>query len=405
MPSVRSVGLSIAATMVAALAIQTPWTVASGEPKTVDRRAVARTAAAPLGLPPVPVPADNPLTPEKVALGRKLFFDRRLSHNNTISCAMCHVPEQGFTVNELATAVGIEGRTVRRNAPTVINAAYLETIFHDGRETRLETQVLAPLVASNEMGNPSLGYVIAKIEGLGDYDGIFENAFGRGPGVETLGAAIAAWERTLVSGDSPFDRWYYEGAKDAIGGDAKRGFELFTGKAGCAKCHSLGKDFALFTDNGFHDTGVGYRNAYLKSGDDEVLIELAPGVTTIIKASELESLGEKPAKDLGRYEVTLKPADTWRYKTPSLRNVALTAPYMHDGSLLTLHEVVYFYVRGGVEHLGRDRLIGPLDLEDGAADDLVAFMESLTGGNIAELVADARSTPVGNLRMEDVDLK
>ena len=202
----------------------------------------------------------------------------------------------------------------------------------------------------------------------------------------------------------PSTGWYYGGAEDAIGGAAKRGFALFTGKAGCARCHALGKGFALFTDNGFHDTGVGYRNAYLKSGDDEVLIELAPGVTTIVKASDLDALGEKPAKDLGRYEVTLNPEDTWRFKTPSLRNVALSAPYMHDGSFLTLHEVVYFYVRGGVEHAGRDRLIGPLDLEDGAADDLVAFMESLTGGNIAELVADARSTPVGNPRSEDVDL-
>ena len=405
MPNLRRTALPFAWALAAAFAFQALWTAAAGEPRSVDRRAVARTAGTPLGLPPVPVPADNPLTPDKVALGRMLFLDRRLSRNNTISCAMCHVPEQGFTVNELATAVGIEGRTVRRNAPTVINAAYLETLFHDGRETSLETQVLAPLVATNEMGNPSLGYVIAKIEGLGDYDGLFEKAFGRRPGVETLGAAIAAWERTLVSGDAPFDRWYYGGAEDAIGGAAKRGFELFTGKAGCAKCHSLGEGFALFTDHGFHDTGVGYRNAYLKSGDDEVLIELAPGVTTIVKASELEALGDKPAKDLGRYEVTLDPEDTWRYKTPSLRNVALSAPYMHDGSLLTLHEVVYFYVRGGVEHPGRDRLIGPLDLEDGAADDLVTFLESLTGGNIAELVADARSTPVGNLRVEDVDSK
>lgn len=402
MPSVRRTALPVAAALVAAFSFQTLWTDAIGEPPSVDRRAVARTAVAPLGLPPVPVPANNPLTPDKVALGRKLFFDRRLSHDNTISCATCHVPEQGFTVNELATAVGIEGRIARRNAPTVINAAYLETIFHDGRETSLETQALAPLVAPDEMGNPSLGHLVAKVKGLGDYHGLFEKAFGRGPGIEALAAAIAAWERTLVSADSPFDRWYYGGAEDAIGAPAKHGFELFTGKAGCVRCHALGKEFALFTDNGFHDTGVGYRNTYPRSGDDEGPSELAPRLTTIVKASQLEALGEKPGKDLGRYEVTLRPGDAWRYKTPSLRNVALTGPYMHDGSLLTLREVVYFYARGGVKHPGLDRLIGRLDLEDGAADDLAAFMESLTGGNIAELVADARSILVGNPRLEDL---
>ena len=154
----------------------------------------------PLGLPPVPIPDDNPISAAKVQLGRKLFYDRRLSHNSTISCAMCHVPEQGFTVNEMATAVGVEGRSVRRNTPTVYNIAYATQLFHDGRESTLEQQIWSPLLAVNEMGNPSVGYVIERLGRLPDYQGLFQAAFdGRGPGMETIGMAIAAYERTAVS--------------------------------------------------------------------------------------------------------------------------------------------------------------------------------------------------------------
>ena len=203
------------------------------------------------GLPPVPVPADNALTPAKVALGRKLFYDRRLSLNDTFSCAMCHIPEQGFTNNELATAVGIEGRSVRRNAPTVYNVAYLERLFHDGRETRLEHQVWGPLLARNEMGNPSIGAVIEKIRATPDYAGLFESAFsGRGLAMETIGMAIASYERTLVSGDSPFDRWHYGKDGAAVDEAVKRGFQLFTGKAGCSACHTVGADAAPASPTG-----------------------------------------------------------------------------------------------------------------------------------------------------------
>ncbi|MGZ8947795.1 MAG: cytochrome c peroxidase, partial [Methylococcaceae bacterium] len=156
----------------------------------------------PLGLPAVPVPANNPITKEKINLGRKLFYDRRLSLNNTFSCAMCHVPEQGFTSNEMATAVGIEGRTVRRNSPTLYNIAYARSLFHDGRETTLEQQIWAPLLAHNEMANPSIGYVIEKINNSPDYNGLFKKTFGKEPGMETIGMAIASYERTLNSANS-----------------------------------------------------------------------------------------------------------------------------------------------------------------------------------------------------------
>ncbi|MCG7947296.1 MAG: photosynthetic protein synthase I, partial [Candidatus Thiodiazotropha taylori] len=201
----------------------------------------------PLGLPAIPVPADNPLSREKIDLGRKLFYDRRLSLNDTFSCAMCHVPEQGFTSNELAMAVGIEGRSVRRNSPSVYNSAYSNLLFHDGREENLEQQAWGPLLANNEMANPSIGYVLNKVRQIEDYRGLFEEAFeGRGVSMETLGMALASYQRALVSADSPFDRWRYAGDQTALSDSAKRGFEIFTGKAGCVACHSIGERSALF---------------------------------------------------------------------------------------------------------------------------------------------------------------
>ena len=213
----------------------------------------------PIGLPAVPVPANNPVTEAGVQLGRKLFFDRRLSPNNTLSCAMCHVPEHGFTHNEMQTSVGIEGRTVRRNAPTIYNVAYLKRLFVDGRETSLETQVWSPLLAFNEMGNPSVGAVIERIETLDDYSGMFEEAFDRGPGMETIGMALASYQRTLLAGGSAFDQWNTKGDKSALSEIAARGFVLFTGKAGCSRCHLAAGDTPLFTDDGFHNSGVGYK--------------------------------------------------------------------------------------------------------------------------------------------------
>jgi cytochrome c peroxidase len=352
--------------------------------------------SSPLGLPPIPVPRDNPVTHAKVQLGRKLFFDRRLSLNATMSCGMCHIPEQGFTNNELATAVGIEGRTVRRNAPTIYNVAYFSHIFHDGRETRLEYQIWQPILASNEMANPSIGYVIAKIGSLPDYAGLFEAAFGgRGPGIETIGMAIAAYERMLVSGDSPFDRWYFGQDQKALSESARQGFRLFKGKAGCAACHTIEKDYALFTDDAFHNTGLGWQ-ASVGGGPSEVQVQIAPGIKVAVPQSVINSVAERPPSDLGRYEVTQDPADRWRYRTPTLRNVALTAPYMHNGTFGTLSEVVEFYNRGGVPNPLLDPLIRPLGLTDSEMAQLVVFLESLTGDNVEILVRDAFAAPIGD---------
>lgn len=349
----------------------------------------------PLGLPAVPVPANNPLTKEKISLGRKLFYDRRLSLNNTFSCAMCHVPEQGFTSNEMATAVGIEGRTVRRNSPTVYNVAYAQALFHDSRETTLEQQIWAPLLAHNEMANPSIGYVIEKINNSADYKGLFKKAFNKEPSMETIGMAIASYERTLNSANSAFDRWYYGKDKQALDEKAQRGFDLFNGKANCSNCHSITSNHALFTDNNNHNTGIGYAEAMAKT-DKSQRVQVAPGVYVDVAATLINSVAETKPNDLGRYEVTQKPEDRWKYKTPSLRNVSLTAPYMHNGTIATLQQVVEFYNKGGIANENLDPLIKPLNLTELEIADLTAFLESLTGDNVQELVADAFAAPIGD---------
>ncbi len=352
---------------------------------------------APLGLPPVPVPDNNPVTAEKINLGRKLFFDRRLSINNTFSCAMCHVPEQGFTSNEMATAVGVEGRTVRRNSPTLYNVAYMRTLFHDSHENTLEQQVWGPLLAHNEMANPSIGYVIDKIKNSHDYNGLFEKAFDKPPGMETIGMAIASYERTLNSANSPFDRWYFGKDSKAISTKAQRGFQLFTGKAQCSQCHTINKEYALFTDNNLHNTGIGYADAMTdKTAKPSQRVQVSPGVYIDVASKMIDSVAEPKANDLGRYEVTQNPQDRWRYKTPPLRNVKLTAPYMHNGSLATLREVVEFYNRGGIANENLDPLIKPLHLTSTEIDDLTEFLESLTGDNTEELISDAFAAPVGD---------
>lgn len=357
----------------------------------------------PLGLPTIPQPENNPITKAKVQLGRKLFYDRRLSLNNTFSCAMCHIPEQGFSNNELAIAVGLEGRSGRRNSPTIYNVAYLNKLFHDGREESLEQQVWGPLLAFNEMANPSVGAVISKIRNIPDYKGLFEAAFdGRGVSMETLGMAIASYERLLVSGNSLFDRWYYGGEEGVMSESAKRGFELFVGKAGCVSCHTIGEKSALFTDDAMHNTGMGYRESMgIRPESQKMLV--APGIYMEISEDIIAETGFQPIGDVGLYEVTQNPADRWKYHTPSLRNIALTAPYMHNGALSTLREVVDFYNEGGVENELLDVLIKPLGLTDRECEDLVAFMESLTGDNVDTIVADAFAAPIGDLTKEDPD--
>ena len=357
----------------------------------------------PLGLPPVPVPVDNPLSRAKIELGRKLFFDRRLSINDTLSCAACHIPEQGFTNNELRTPIGVEGRAVLRNSPTLYNVAYQQHVFLDGREISLENQVWQPMTARNEMAAPSIGYVVRKIRRMGDYVGLFEQAFeGRGPDILTIGQALASYERTLLAADSPFDRWYFGGQADAVDESVKRGFALFSGKAQCVVCHRVQEDHALFIDHEFHNTGLGYAASVSESKPTTTRVQLAPGVFAEISQSAIDAVTQQRLpNDLGLYRITESPDDRWKFRTQTLRNVSLTAPYMHNGRFDTLREVIDFYDRGGVPNELLSPLIRPLELTEKEKQDLEAFLHSLTGSNVPDLVADAFSALIGDLSSED----
>ncbi len=351
----------------------------------------------PLGLPAMPIPPENPLTADKVALGRKIFFDRRLSLNQTISCAMCHVPEQGFAHNELATAVGVEGRTVRRNSPTIYNVGYLRKLFHDARDDRLEHQIWQPLLAANEMANPSVSAVVNKLRSLPDYRGLFEQAFaGESASLSNIGMALASYERTLVSGNSPFDQWHFGANESAVGDEVRKGFKVFTGKGRCSSCHLIDRSHALFTDHQVHNTGIGYQRSMHKTPTEAQRVLLAPGIFIDVDPNAVAESSERPPGDLGYYEITQDPNDRWKYRTPSLRNVDLTAPYMHDGSLGTLATVVEFYNHGGVENEGLDPLIRPLGLTEIEKSNLVAFLKSLTGDSVDRILSDAFAAPVGN---------
>ena len=351
----------------------------------------------PLGLPAVPTPTNNPITVEKIDLGRKLFYDRRLSLNNTFSCAMCHVPEQGFTHNELATSVGLEGRSGRRNNPTLYNIAFTEKLFHDGREDNLEQQVWGPLLAHNEMGNPSPGIVLRKIRSLDDYNGLFERVFGKPLNMETIGMALATYQRSLNSANSPFDQWYFGKKEHAVSAKVKRGFKLFSSKANCIACHTVNKNDALFTNHRLHNTGHGFRVS-TQQRPPKQMITIAPGQTIEIESDLFDSVSEKKLNDVGLYEITENPADRWKYRTPTLRNISLTAPYMHDGAFKTLKDVIEFYNQGGIPNEDLDPLIKPLNLSNDEQDDLLAFLNSLTGSNVDELISDAFAAPVGDIQ-------
>ena len=346
----------------------------------------------PLGLPKV----TSQLDPAEIDLGRELFFDRRLSKNETLSCAMCHIPEQGFTQNELATPVGHLGKGVRRNVPSLYNVAFAADLFLDGREQSLEAQIWSPLLAENEMANDSREAVLAKLALNASYTARFAETFDEGLTERTLGRALAAYQRALLSGDSPFDRWYFGGEKSTelvLGSEgypalAKQGFALFQDK-GCASCHHINESSALFTDGQYHNTGTGYRRAGRALRPPSV--QLAPGVFVVPTVdAETETF-----TDDGRFEVTGRDADKWRYRTPSLRNVALTSPYMHDGSIATLEAVVAFYAEGGGGDPAQDPRTRYVQLTQSDQEALVAFLRTLTSSHVDALVSDARSVTIG----------
>lgn len=343
--------------------------------------------AAPVGLPPVPVPENNPITPEKVILGDKLFHDTRFSTTGKVSCSTCHERSKGFTDN-LPVSEGINGLKGTRNAPTVINAAYLETQFWDGREPDLENQSAQPFVNPVEMGLKSHDPILEIIAGDPEYQVLFKKAFGKTGDQITMTEvlqALATFERTLIGGDTPFDRYYFGGDKTAMTPAEIRGFEVFVGQGRCVSCHTIEQTQALFTDNRFHMIGVSANQM------PQDLDELSAAVEEVKeKGTDIAVLSNPKTSALGRYAVTRDLTDIGAFKTPTLRNIELTAPYMHDGSHKTLEEVVTFYNNGGrlKETAPVPELLSggirPLDLTERQQADLVAFMKALTSPHFAK---------------------
>jgi len=358
-------------------------------------------APPPLGLPPVPIPADNPQTPEKIALGKKLFEDKRFSATGQVACANCHKAEKAFTDSPLHVSEGIKraGKplTGTRNAPTVVNAAYFTTMFWDGRSPSLEDQAQHPFLNPVEMALPTHDPILKIVRSDPAYAKAFEQVFakkGQAITMDEVTKAIAAFERTEVTGNSPFDRYYFGGDAKALSEQQKRGFDLFVNKGRCVSCHVIEQTTALFTDNRFHNIGVGI-NA-VQNDVPALAGEFLKAKATLSEVDK-KVLGDKRTSELGRFAITRGFEGLGAFKTSTLRNVAVTPPYMHDGSLKTLREVVVHYNNGGVTKEG-DRVndflssgIRPLGLTDPEIDDLVAFLEALTSPEYASLPSAART--------------
>jgi cytochrome c peroxidase len=331
------------------------------------------------------IPSDNPQTPEKVALGQQLFFDPRLSADGTISCSTCHDPARAFTDGK-TVSTGIAGRAGQRNSPTVLNALYNKFQFWDGRAATLEEQAGMPIVNSVEMGQPNIAAAVAKIAAIPEYRQGFRNVFGAAPDARNLVQAIAAYERTQVAFDSPFDH-YIAGDSGAIDASARRGWELFNTKANCNKCHALSdtvRDTTNFNDNDFHNIGIGIIKHNVVALAKQARQLLASGDAAAIDQAAIQT----NLSALGRFLVTKNEADTASFKTPNLRNLLMTAPYFHDGSQATLWDVVDHYNHGaGLNNPYLDVDIVPLALSESEIDDLVAFMASLTSPQYKEASA------------------
>jgi cytochrome c peroxidase len=294
----------------------------------------------PLGLLPIQWPADNPYSKEKVELGRLLYFDKRLSADSSVSCADCHHPKFAFGDGN-AVSTGIKGQKGGRSAPTVFNRAYSLAQFWDGRAATLEEQAKGPMANPIEMGNTHED-LVAKLREIPGYRSRFKTVYGNDDiDIDQVAKAIATFERTILSGNSAFDR-YKAGDKKAMTPEQVRGMEVFFGKGRCDQCH----EGINFTTNAYHNLGIGT---------------------------------DKPDPDEGRSVVTKNEADWGAFKTPTLREVARTAPYMHDGSVKTLEEVVDIYDKGGIPNKNLDTSLRKLNLTAGEKKDLVAFLHALNG--------------------------
>lgn len=288
------------------------------------------------------IPQDNPLTKEKIELGKLLFFDKRLSKNNSIACATCHMPTLAFSDGQ-PVSTGIHHQQGGRSAPSSINRAFSSAQFWDGRAITLEAQSVGPFINPIEHGFADHDELVAKLNSIKGYKPLFQKTFGDEEiTIERVGKSIASFQRTVLSGNSSYDRFDYGGEEDAISQSAKKGLKIFLGKARCTRCHSGFN----FTDEKFHNIGIDW--------DTEQV-------------------------DLGRYHVTKNPDEIGAFKTPTLREISRTAPYMHNGRFATLMDVIEFYNKGGIKNPHQDGTIIPLNLTQQEKKDLLEYLQSLNG--------------------------
>ncbi len=320
-------------------------------------------------LPPVPVPADNPMSPAKVALGKLLFFDARLSGDASTSCASCHSPESGWgDGGDLSR--GYPGTQHWRNSQTILNSAYYAKLFWAGEVPSLEAQAKSA-ATGNVAGNGDTMMMEERLRQIPEYVKRFREVFGSPwPTIDDAWRAISAFERTIVSNakDVPFDR-FMKGDKKALSESAERGLALFQGKAGCVQCHNG----PLLSDEDYHNVGVPKNPAF----EEDPLRQITLRFQHVIRGVP-ESVYRKADRDLGLYYTTKRKADTGRFRTPSLRELKYTAPFMHNGAFFELDEVIDFYDEGGGEDANKSPLLKKLGLSDEEKEDLLAFLESLS---------------------------
>lgn len=327
---------------------------------------------------------------QKVELGRALFFDKRLSKDGTVSCATCHDPASAFASGD-AVASGVREQKGTRNAPTLLNSVSSKSYFWDGRATTLEEQAKQPLLNANEMGLKDEAAVVARVTAVDEYRRTFRRVFPReGITIDTIANAIAAFERSLISRNAPFDR-FIRGDKNALSEVQKQGWELFNGKAKCIDCHSHSTAAPLFSDGKFHNTGVRAKELTF-----EAMSERANEVQHL--TTDPSTLAHDPRfSDLGRFLVTKKSKDLGAFKTPTLRDVELTGPYMHDGSIRTLLDVLRFYNQGGLKNPAIDKKMTPLNLTEHEMNAIVEFLRALTSDEVLRQVQSSKPqtrTPV-----------
>lgn len=325
------------------------------------------------------VEKDNAMNRARTKLGEKLYFDTRLSADGTVSCATCHDVNRGFGDRRNASE-GIGGQIGRRNAPTVLNAAFFEVQFLDGRATTLEDQAKLPIINPIEMGHKTPEDAVKAISGDPEYQKAFQEAYGRPVNFDDLARALAAFERTLIFLDSPLDD-FLQGDPNAISDDAKAGWALFNGKARCSTCHQFNSINPIGTNNKFHNIGVSARSQDFEALAARALAELAKDDSQ----DAIDRLAlETDLSELGRFVVTRNRSEIGAFKTQQLRNVGITAPYMHDGSLQTLWDVMDHYNKGGEANLYLDGGIEPLNLSEQEINQVVAFMFALTDKRLSD---------------------